>query len=55
VDQSKNGLPICLADDVTLKRDISKDCKIYLDDINYEPGRLDFDLYFKSLAVGKRG
>ena len=55
VDQSRNGLPICLADDVTLKRDISKDRKIHLDDINYDPGRLDFDLYFKSLAVGTRG
>jgi predicted homoserine dehydrogenase-like protein len=54
VDQTNSGLPICLADDVTLKRDISKDSKIHLGDINYEPGRLDFDLYFKAMAVRTR-
>lgn len=43
------GLPICLADDVTLKRDVSKDEKILMTDVNYDPNRFDFELYFKAL------
>jgi len=43
------GLPICLADDVTLKRDVSKDGKILMTDVNYDPNRFDFGLYFKAL------
>lgn len=53
--RTNDGLPICLADDLLLKRDIPRDGKIRMEDVNYDPGRLDFDLYFKSLAVGKRG
>lgn len=39
------GVPICLADEVTLKRDIPQDAKILLDDIVYDSGRLDYRLY----------
>jgi len=39
------GLPICIAEDVTLKRDIAKDEPILLSDIHYDPNRFDFELY----------
>ena len=39
------GVPICLADEVTLKRDIPKDQKILLEDIVYDRSRQDFQLY----------
>ena len=50
-DKSKLSLPICLAEDVTLKRDIPKDSKIYLEDINYNENSDGFLLYSKSLAA----
>jgi predicted homoserine dehydrogenase-like protein len=43
---SKPGLPICLADHVTMKRDVPQDEKIFLEDIDYDSNRFDFDLYF---------
>jgi predicted homoserine dehydrogenase-like protein len=43
------GVPICLAEDVTLRRDIRQDEKILLEDIVYRPDRFDFHLY--SLAA----
>jgi predicted homoserine dehydrogenase-like protein len=46
------GVPICLAEDVTLARDIPKDQKIFMDDILYNPGRMDFRLY--SLAKAEQ-
>ncbi len=39
------GIPICLADNVRLKRDIDKDEKIYLEDVIFDSNRLDFKLY----------
>ena len=42
------GLPICLAEGVTLKRDLAKDERILIEDIEYDPRRFDFDLYFKA-------
>lgn len=53
-DQTNTGLPICLADDVTLRHDVPRDGDIHLEDINYDPGRLDFDLYFKTLGARTR-
>jgi predicted homoserine dehydrogenase-like protein len=44
-NQDKPGLPICLADDVRVKRNIVKDEKIFLDDVVYNPLRSDFALY----------
>ncbi len=41
----RSGLPICLAEDVVLARDVAKDQKLLLDDVVYDPGRLDFRLY----------
>jgi predicted homoserine dehydrogenase-like protein len=39
------GLPICLAEDVTLKRDVMQGEKILLRDVAYDPERLDFRLF----------
>ena len=47
------GLPILLADNVTLKKDISKDQKINLSDIEYDPGSCAFDIYHKALQYSK--
>lgn len=43
------GLPICLADNVTLKHDVAKDEKILLADVDYEPTSFEFELYYKAL------
>lgn len=47
----KTALPILLADEVKLKRDIQKDEEITLDDIIYDPDAYAFDLYFKTVKV----
>jgi len=44
------GLPILLADGVTLKRDISKGEKILMRDVAYDPERFEFKLYTKALS-----
>ena len=43
--QDHRGVPICLAEDVTLNRDVAKDKKIFMEDIAYDPDRLDYRLY----------
>lgn len=48
------GLPICLAEEVILKRDVAKDEKIFMTDINYDPNRFDFETYFHALEVSTR-
>ena len=42
------GLPVCLADQVILKRDITKDQKIFMSDVIYDPDRPDFSFYDKA-------
>lgn len=54
-DGSHAGLPICLAHDVTLERDISKDEPIGLEDVRVDPSRFDFDLFFKTAALQTAG
>lgn len=51
----KPGLPICLADDVKLKRNIPKDGKILMSDIICNQKRIDFNLYNKTLDRGFDG
>jgi predicted homoserine dehydrogenase-like protein len=43
------GLPICLAEDLTLLRDVAQDQPILLQDVRYDPHRYDFDLYHQAL------
>jgi predicted homoserine dehydrogenase-like protein len=45
------GLPICLADDVVLKRDVAQDESITLDDVEVDTRRIDFDLYRKAVRI----
>jgi predicted homoserine dehydrogenase-like protein len=54
-DDPHPGLPICLADGVTLTRDVLKDDKIFLDDVVYDPGRFDHVLHAKAVEHGKMG
>ena len=48
-NQARSGLPICLADSVTLTRDIPKDGKILMEDVRWNPNRPDFRLYALAL------
>ena len=43
------GLPICLADDVVLGRELEKDEPIMLADVQLEAGRFDYALYRRAL------
>ena len=43
--QDASGIPICLADQVRLKRSFKKDEKILLCDVDYDPQRFDFLLF----------
>jgi predicted homoserine dehydrogenase-like protein len=45
------GLPICLADDVTLNREVARDQKILLEDVDYNPGRMDYSLFALAAAA----
>ena len=53
-DSEDNGLPICLAEHVVLRNPIEKDQKISLSDIEFDAASIEFDLYFKSLNLGKK-
>ena len=46
-----HGLPICLSDNVVLKKNIAKHQKIFLSDVQIEPGRKDFLLFQKAAAL----
>jgi predicted homoserine dehydrogenase-like protein len=48
------GIPICLADNVTLKRDVAKDEKIFMDDVSYDPDEAQFKLFSKALEESNR-
>lgn len=50
-NNDKAALPICLAEDVLLKRDVPKDGKIYLEDIEYDENSDGFALFSKSLQA----
>lgn len=52
LDDSKTqpGLPILLNDNLRLKRDIAKDQRITLSDVEFNPKEQAFDLYFKALG-----
>ena len=50
-NKAKAGLPSCLAENVSLKRDIRKDEKIYLEDIEYDANSDGFALFSKSLQA----
>ena len=48
-DKNPSGLPICLAEGVKLVRDVSRDEKIFMSDIESDPHRFDFVLYGRAM------
>lgn len=52
-DQTRPGLPILLNDNLVLKRDIKKDHRIALEDVEYDAKDPAFKLYFDTLNVKK--
>ena len=46
------GLPICLADDILLDRDVNKDDRISLQDVTFDSGAPKFRLYAAAAAIG---
>jgi predicted homoserine dehydrogenase-like protein len=48
------GVPICIAENMTLKRDIPKDERISWDDIEYDPEDFAISLYLKSLEENRK-
>lgn len=51
-DEMPRGLPICLTDDVILKRDLAADERIELDDVEYDRLRFDFALFEMAVSQG---
>ena len=49
------GLPIALAEGVILKRSVSRDERIAMRDIIYDPNRVDFSWYSEALAIRRNG
>jgi predicted homoserine dehydrogenase-like protein len=45
------GLPICLADNVTLRRDVRKDERIALADVTYDATEPRFEMFHKAIAA----
>ena len=50
-DQPTPGVPICLSENLKLKRDIVKDERITIDDVNLDKTDPAFSLYYKSLRL----
>lgn len=50
----KPGVPICIAENMTLKRDITKDVRIAWDDIDFDPDEYAISLYLKALAEDRK-
>ncbi|MGA2211810.1 MAG: homoserine dehydrogenase [Bryobacteraceae bacterium] len=50
-DGGHSGLPICLAEDIVLRRDIARDSPILLSDAELPVSRPDFDLYRHALSA----
>lgn len=48
--ETEVGLPILLNDHLVLKRDIAKDARISLEDVDYDPKDQGFQLYFETLG-----
>jgi predicted homoserine dehydrogenase-like protein len=50
-NRPRPGLPICLAENVVLQRDAAQDEKLFMEDVVYDPGRLDYQLYSRALHL----
>jgi predicted homoserine dehydrogenase-like protein len=45
------GLPICLGEDLVLRRDVPQDAAILMTDVEVPEGRADFEMYARALAA----
>lgn len=54
-DDDNPGLPLCLAEGLTLKCERRKDEKICLSDVHYDEKRFDFVIFNKAMELSKRG
>jgi predicted homoserine dehydrogenase-like protein len=52
-DAAKPGLPILLSENLKLKRDIGKDQRITLEDVEFNGDDLTFSLFFQALEMSK--
>jgi predicted homoserine dehydrogenase-like protein len=52
-DAPRPGLPICLAEGLRVRRAIDKGERIALADVDYDAGRLDFELHAKAVAAAR--
>jgi predicted homoserine dehydrogenase-like protein len=50
-NQHDPGIPICISDNLKIKRDIAKDERISLADVAYDPKDIAFQLYFKAIEA----
>ncbi len=50
-NNESEGLPICLAHDLSVNRDIGIDEKIFMSDITIDVNRIDFKLYNKAKSI----
>jgi predicted homoserine dehydrogenase-like protein len=51
-NQSHAGLPICLAEDVAVRRPIRRDEKILLDDVTFDPADRRFATFGLAMEAG---
>jgi predicted homoserine dehydrogenase-like protein len=51
--RDKPGFPICLAENVTVRRDIPKDEKVFWDDVDHDPNRADFEMYAQAVEAAE--
>ena len=49
----KKSLPICIAENVTLKRNIKIDEKIFMNDVDFKGNKIGYDLYTNALDCSK--
>lgn len=54
-DNEDQGLPILISDNLRLKRDISKDERISLADVEFDPNDKTFSLYFEASGYNRNG
>lgn len=50
-NRTKPGLPICLGENVILKRDVRKDAKIYMEDLETLPSLDKYELYYEIAGI----
>ena len=53
-ENSKPGLPVLLCDNLKLKRDVPKDQRIALEDVEFNGDDQAFHLYFQALEISKQ-